>query len=374
MFDDESDQGECGIYNKIYSTDNNMTDNLLCDKSENFQDSFFQTFNDPLYDDKYQLTNETNLYLDNLDYQKLVTNHQVANQNDSISTLSSSKSSHQQESEEPVENLKYIEKEKPLNQPFQLGGKRGRPMTDKCLIIDETSNKIYDPEIDPEEYRKARKRIQNRESAIRSRIKKKENDKQSEAELDLLRKENYRLNIENSSLKRERVFLYDQVKFLQNLIKKDSNIKNVEIAPIKQRDENISIDKRSKEIDTNKSSISDDIEKNTIANNNSRNALFGTYKKPANKLFMIGVFCIISLVYVTMNNNSDNNTISFTSDYSITTKENENNDIVNKSYYSFGKIFAFACILLIIIMFFNEFFNYFSKKIKFLKTKFLKHS
>ena len=89
---------------------------------------------------------------------------------------------------------------------------------------------------------------------------------------------------------------------------------------------------------------------------------------------MIGVFCIISLVYVTMNNNSDNNTISFTSDYSITTKENENNDIVNKSYYSFGKIFAFACILLIIIMFFNEFFNYFSKKIKFLKTKFLKHS
>ena len=194
MFDDESDQGECGIYNKIYSTDNNMTDNLLCDKSENFQDSFFQTFNDPLYDDKYQLTNETNLYLDNLEYKKLVTNHQVANQNDSISTLSSSKSSHQQESEEPVENLKYIEKEKPLNQPFQLGGKRGRPMTDKCLIIDETSNKIYDPEIDPEEYRKARKRIQNRESAIRSRIKKKETDKQSEAELDLLRKENVQRN------------------------------------------------------------------------------------------------------------------------------------------------------------------------------------
>ena len=67
------------------------------------------------------------------------------NHNDSLSTLSSSKSTHQQESEEPIESLKYVENdESNSNQSNQLGGKRGRPMTDKSLIIDEISNKIYD--------------------------------------------------------------------------------------------------------------------------------------------------------------------------------------------------------------------------------------
>ena len=40
---------------------------------------------------------------------------------------------------------------------FLIGGKKGRPMTDMNIIIDEVNNKIYDPMIDPEEYKKARK-------------------------------------------------------------------------------------------------------------------------------------------------------------------------------------------------------------------------
>jgi len=205
-------------------------------KSENFQDSFLQTFNEQLYREKYQLQDQQTYSENN----KLNNNNrQTNNNNDSISTLSSSKSTHPHESEEPLENLRYIEKPNSNQGQNQLGGKRGRPMTDKCLIIDEVTSKIYDPDVDPEEYRKARKRIQNRESAVRSRMKKKENNKQSEAELEFLRKENYRLNFENSSLKRERVFLYDQVKFLQGLLK---NGKQDNTIPIKPKDENIVVD------------------------------------------------------------------------------------------------------------------------------------
>ncbi len=40
-----------------------------------------------------------------------------------------------------------------------IGGKKGRPMTDMNIIVDEVNNKIYDPLVNPEEYKKARKYI-----------------------------------------------------------------------------------------------------------------------------------------------------------------------------------------------------------------------
>jgi hypothetical protein len=45
-----------------------------------------------------------------------------------------------------------------LTEPKTLiGNKKGRPMTDTNIIIDEVTNTIYDPELDPIEYKKARK-------------------------------------------------------------------------------------------------------------------------------------------------------------------------------------------------------------------------
>jgi hypothetical protein len=38
-----------------------------------------------------------------------------------------------------------------------IGNKKGRPMTDNNIIVDEITNRIYDPELDPIEYKKARK-------------------------------------------------------------------------------------------------------------------------------------------------------------------------------------------------------------------------
>lgn len=43
------------------------------------------------------------------------------------------------------------------NNPNLIGNKKGRPMIDKNVIYDEFTDKIYDPDIDYEEYKKARK-------------------------------------------------------------------------------------------------------------------------------------------------------------------------------------------------------------------------
>ena len=42
-----------------------------------------------------------------------------------------------------------------------IGNKKGRPMNDKNVIFDEVTDKIYDPEIDYNEYKKARKYLFN---------------------------------------------------------------------------------------------------------------------------------------------------------------------------------------------------------------------
>lgn len=38
-----------------------------------------------------------------------------------------------------------------------LGNKKGRPMVDKNVIFDEVTKKVYDPTLDINEYKKARK-------------------------------------------------------------------------------------------------------------------------------------------------------------------------------------------------------------------------
>jgi hypothetical protein len=372
MIFDENDQEQRDYlkpYNENYFAGNN---NLFYEKSENFQESFMQTFNEHLYNQKFQLQEQPNL-AENFESSKFLGNGTNHNQNDSFSTFSSSKSTHQHESEEPIESLKYMDYKAENTPSNQLGGKRGRPMADRCLIIDEITNKVYDPEVDADEYRKARKRIQNRESAIRSRIKKKECNKQFEAEMDYLRKENYRLNFENNSLKRERVFLFDQVKFLQGLLKKDSH-NCITKTVIKQKDENIITEPIQVDKDVSRQ-ITNDIENNTVERKPVTNSkpVFGTYKKPPNKLFLIGVFCIISLVYVSVNNPSETSSITFSNDYTVSMKESATEASNKGSVYYIRIIVGFASIMFLLVLFI-QFSSYFVKKIQYFKMKILKIS
>ena len=71
-----------------------------------------------------------------------------------------------------------------------------------------------------EEYKKARKRRQNRESATRNRARKKVDYYQLEREIEKLSQENRRLMLENQSLRTENEILKKELSFYQTLIEK----------------------------------------------------------------------------------------------------------------------------------------------------------
>lgn len=128
--------------------------------------------------------------------------------------------------------------------------------------------------------------MQNRESAVRSRQKKKESTDYLKTENEILKKENYRLYQENSFFKKEKIFLIDQIKFMQNLIKSN----------------NMSI------VHNNCSIEREDLEKNKLVKISSNEAfsptsivLNGERQKPMMKLFSVFLICMLSIFYISAN-------------------------------------------------------------------------
>eukprot|EP01017_Pseudomicrothorax_dubius_P003179 TRINITY_DN10391_c0_g1_i1.p1 TRINITY_DN10391_c0_g1~~TRINITY_DN10391_c0_g1_i1.p1 ORF type:complete len:308 (+),score=45.43 TRINITY_DN10391_c0_g1_i1:109-1032(+) len=83
-------------------------------------------------------------------------------------------------------------------------------------IID--NNKVYIYEDDPTEYKKARKRVQNRESATRVRSKMKSHVGAIEDEVEKLRHENSELKVKIASISAENSLLKQQISFLERLV------------------------------------------------------------------------------------------------------------------------------------------------------------
>lgn len=71
---------------------------------------------------------------------------------------------------------------------------------------------------DPNEYKKARKRIQNRESAIRSRHRKKQYFTEIEIRLEQVEEENKRLVTQNATLIAEKNLLVSQLEYFKTLV------------------------------------------------------------------------------------------------------------------------------------------------------------
>ena len=93
------------------------------------------------------------------------------------------------------------------------------------ILIDELTGSVYNKNEDINAYRKAKKRIQNRESALRMKTLKKENLLQKEYMIKSLQYENEKLIKENMILKKEKNFLIDQIKTMQGIINKSSFMK-----------------------------------------------------------------------------------------------------------------------------------------------------
>jgi len=174
--------------------------------------------------------------------------------------------------------------------------------------------------------------MQNRESAVRSRQKKKESVEYLKSENDILKKENYRLLHENDYLKKEKHFLIDQIKFMQNLIKSNGML-------------------------IQHSTCGNDIEKNMAVTNVPAQlplTLNGERQKSIGKVFSVFLICVISVFYVSFNESdlTSNEKIVFKGGSTITLNDDRNRgDLNNKNNYLFGfSIHWFDFIIKILII------------------------
>ena len=156
------------------------------------------------------------------------------------------------------------------------------------VLIDSKTGISYNEEEDPISFKKAKKRIQNRESALRMKKMREGANSKIEEELCHLREDNIRLINENVSLKKEKEFLIDQIKFMQKIIKESNlefNLKNKH--NFENNYDNININDKS---NTNTNS-NDKLTKNVFYYDGSKQKIKGN-------LFNVFVICTLSLLYI----------------------------------------------------------------------------
>ena len=152
------------------------------------------------------------------------------------------------------------------------------------ILFDSKTGISYNEEEDPVNYRKAKKRIQNRESALRMKKMREGLNSKIEEELFHLREDNIRLINENVSLKKEKEFLIDQIKFMQKIIK-ESNLE------FKLKNEH-SFDSTDNNANTNNNS--------SIEENSTKKIFYydGSKQKIKGNLFNVFIICTLSVLYI----------------------------------------------------------------------------
>ena len=206
------------------------------------------------------------------------------------------------------------------------------------ILFDSKTGISYNEEEDPVNYRKAKKRMQNRESALRMKKVREGINSKFEEELFHLREDNIRLINENISLKKEKEFLIEQIKFMQKIIK-ESNL----------------------EFKLKNESSFDINDNNTRYNNkeNSRKNIFyydGSKQKIKGNLFNVFLICILSILYIVgecgLNIENSENNINQNTNLRSGNSIKLNSIKVNISKgYSLWFFFSKFILLLIIILF-----------------------
>jgi len=221
------------------------------------------------------------------------------------------------------------------------------------ILTDSKTGITYNEEDDPINYRKAKKRIQNRESALRMK-KMRENDScKLEEEITHLREDNIRLINENISLKKEKEFLIEQIKFMQKIIKQ-SNLE------FKLKNE------LSDSADNNSNSSNDETRKEPVFYYD------GSKQKIKGKLFNVFTICTLSLLYIigecSLNGDKSNNqNYNMKNEHSIHLNSIQEKDIIKNSiWFYLSKIILVIIFLLIIPLFISiwQFFEIIVKRYK----------
>ena len=147
---------------------------------------------------------------------------------------------------------------------------------DYGVITDNLTGVTYYEKDDPINFRKAKKRIQNRESALRMKKLRENNNNKIDEELNRLKGDNIRLINENIALKKEKIFLIEQIQFMKKIIK-EANLEY----KLKNNNNNI--------INENENE------------NKFKEPIFyynGYKQKIKGKLFNVFMVCILSIVYI----------------------------------------------------------------------------
>jgi hypothetical protein len=147
------------------------------------------------------------------------------------------------------------------------------------MIKDNLTGIVYYEKDDPINFRKAKKRIQNRESAYRMKKMRENNINKLDEEINRLKEDNIRLINENISLKKEKVFLIDQIKFMQKIIKESNLEFKLKNTNNKESENNLTY------IDINKT-------KEPILYYD------GSKQKIKGKLFNVFTICLLSIFYI----------------------------------------------------------------------------
>ena len=232
--------------------------------------------------------------------------------------------------------------------------KKSKKEKEYGILTDSKTGITYNEEDDPVNYRKAKKRIQNRESALRMKKMREKGNNQLEDEILHLKEDNIRLINENISLKKEKEFLIEQIKFMQKIIKESNlefKLKN-EINDGGNDNNSISV--------SNSSSSNDETKKEPIFYYN------GSKQKIKGKLFNVFIICTLSLLYIigecSLNGDKINQNMGVRSQRSIhlnSIKEKEGNLMKNTIWFYFSKI-----ILIIIVFFIIPWFKDIIQKIR----------
>ena len=209
------------------------------------------------------------------------------------------------------------------------------------ILFDSETGISYNEEEDPINYRKAKKRIQNRESALRMKKMRETMNSKLEEELCHLRDDNVRLINENISLKKEKEFLIDQIKFMQKIIK-ESNLE------FKLKNEH-SFDSSDNNINT--VTKGNEKEKNVFYYNGSKQKIKGN-------IFNVFVICTLSILYIVgecgfnipQNNNGQNSNLRSGNSIKLNSIK-EQFPSTNSFWFYFSKIILLAILILFIPLF-----------------------
>ena len=224
--------------------------------------------------------------------------------------------------------------------------KKSKKEKEYGILTDSKTGITYNEEDDPINYRKAKKRIQNRESALRMKKMREKGNNQLEEEIVHLKEDNLRLINENVSLKKEKEFLIEQIKFMQKIIK-ESNLE------VKLKNEINDGDIDNNSISISNSSSNDENKKEPIFYYN------GSKQRIKGKLFNVFIICTLSLIYIigecSLNGDKINNqNMGVRNQRSIqlnSIKEKEGNLMKSTIWFYFSKIILVVIFLMIIPLF-----------------------